>query len=207
MLMEKLRAHAAQTRTFLGNKMKPERERSVCRAFLRALGVSFIDSEIIASTVEPVDVAFRDAQFQVRDLLRERKRGDDWKNKERQYAKAQTHADLVQPYSPPTPIGLRSLVPEIVVALSKKTKKYGAGCNGLDALINVDLEDTFLEANSSVPNNTDLERQGWRSVSLLFPPYSVVLFTGNEAPCFLRGATGKAHMKWADIGKLFEAST
>lgn len=74
--LEKLRAHAADTRTFLSNKLKPERERSVCRAFLRAIGVSFIDNELIAPTVEPADVAFRQARFQVRDLLRGHKRGD-----------------------------------------------------------------------------------------------------------------------------------
>lgn len=88
--LEKRRVHVADTRTFLGNKMKPERERTVCRAFLRAIGVSFIDSELHAPTVEPVDVEFRDARFQVRDLLRDRKRGDDWKNRETRYAEAQS---------------------------------------------------------------------------------------------------------------------
>jgi hypothetical protein len=67
--LDNLLAHAAKTRTFLSNRMKPERERSVSRAFLRAIGISFIDSELIAPTVEPADVAFRDARFQVRDLV------------------------------------------------------------------------------------------------------------------------------------------
>jgi len=71
--LAKLTAHAAQTRMFLSNAMKPERERSVCRAFLRALGVSFNDGELIAPAVEPADVSFRDARFQVRDLLRDPK--------------------------------------------------------------------------------------------------------------------------------------
>jgi hypothetical protein len=204
--LEKFTAHAAQTRAFLSNAMKPERERSVCRAFLRALGVSFNDSELIAPAVEPADVAFRDARFQVRDLLRDRRRGDDWKNKEKQYAEAQCVADLVQPYSPLVPIGLRSLMPELAAALSEKATRYGAGCKDLDALIYIDYSGTFLEAESAVPDTTELESQGWRSVSLLFTPYAVVLFARNSAPSFLRGATGKTHMKWLDMDTLFEAS-
>ena len=46
-LLENLIAHAAETRVFLGNKMKPERERAVCRAFLRAVGVSFDENELL----------------------------------------------------------------------------------------------------------------------------------------------------------------
>lgn len=65
-ILNELKKHATDTRTFLSNKMKPERERSVCRAFLRAIGVSFEESEIIAPTDEPADVAFRDARFQIR---------------------------------------------------------------------------------------------------------------------------------------------
>jgi hypothetical protein len=203
--LEKLRDHAADTRTFLGNKMKPERERSVCRAFLRAIGVPFIESELIAPTVEPADVAFRDARFQVRDLLRERKRGDEWKNKQKRYADVQSLSDLGEPYSSPVPTGLKSLVPEVTTALSEKATKYGAGCKDLDALIYVDLPDTFLEANSSFPGSAELQHQGWRSVSLLYSPYGVVVLVKKDAPAFLRDAAGKTHMKWANIDTLFEA--
>jgi hypothetical protein len=73
--LKNLKTHADQTCAFLSNAMKPERERSVCRAFLRALGVSFADSELIAPTIEPADVSFRQLRFQGRELLRGRKRG------------------------------------------------------------------------------------------------------------------------------------
>jgi hypothetical protein len=78
--LQKLRDHAHDTRTFLSNKMKSERERAVCRAFLRTIGVCFEESEIIAPSTEPTDVSFRTAHFQIRDLLGpDHKRGDDWK--------------------------------------------------------------------------------------------------------------------------------
>lgn len=51
--LEKLRKHAKDTRAFLSNKMKSERERSVCRAFLRSIGVPFQEQELIVPTDEP----------------------------------------------------------------------------------------------------------------------------------------------------------
>src|SRR5260370_33776944 len=83
-----LKTHADATRVFLGNKMKPEREGAVWRAFLRALGVSFADQELIAPTVEPADVSFRELQFQVRELLRGPNRGAQWKPKQNHYAES-----------------------------------------------------------------------------------------------------------------------
>jgi hypothetical protein len=204
--LNNLKTHADQTRAFLSNKMKPERERSVCRAFLRALGVSFTDNELIAPTIEPADVSFRQLRFQVRELLRGRKRGDDWRSKQAQYTEAQSVADLLQPYSPPIAISRKSLVPEVTAALSGKALKYGAGCKALDALIYVDLEDTFLEANSPVPDIAELEHQGWRSVSMLFSPYAVVLLAGKDASVLLRNAVGPTHMKWSNIETLFDVS-
>lgn len=201
-----LKTHADQTRAFLSNKMKPERERSVCRAFLRSLGVSFTDSELIAPTVEPADVLFRQLRFQVRDLLRGRKRGDDWRSKQELYAQAQSVAELLQPYSPPIPASLKSLLPDVTAALSEKAVKYGAGCKALDALVYIDLEDAFLEANSPMPDITELEHQGWRSVSLLFSPYAVVLFAGKNASVHLRHTVGTTRSKWENMDTLFDVS-
>ena len=51
-----LRTHAVETRILLSNPMKPERERMVVRAFLRCLGISFTEDEIVSGNDEPVDV-------------------------------------------------------------------------------------------------------------------------------------------------------
>jgi hypothetical protein len=203
--LDKLKSHATETRTFLGNTMKPERERSVCRAFLRTIGIPFSDGELIAPSVEPADVAFRDARFQVRDLLRHRKRGEIWKKKERRYGEAKSLRDLREPYSPPVRTSLEVLVPEVTTALAEKAAKYGTGCKDLDALVYVDLSDTYLEANSSLTDTAQLQSQRWRSVSLLFVPYGVVLLADVRAPAFLRAAGKEAHMRWPNMDTLFEA--
>ena len=204
--IENLRKHASNTRIFLGNKAKPERERYVCRAFLRTIGVSFEEHELIAPTTEPADVAFRRARFQIREMLEQnRRRGDDWKEKEMKYSQAATLDELLEPYSPPTSVNLEMLVPEIVTALSKKAQRYGAGCKNIDALVYINLQDRFLAPDSDRPKIDQLKSQGWRSVSFLFPPYGVMLFATSIAPSFLTEVGPGQYMKWQDIDSLFEA--
>ena len=204
--LEKLRKHASDTRAFLSNKMKPERERSVCRAFLRAIGVPFEEQELVAPTDEPADVAFRTALFQIREILEpNRRRGDDWKRKEKKYSEANSLDDVIEPYSPPTSIALVELVPKVVDALSEKAQKYGTGCNNIDALVYVNLGDQFLAADSDVPNLDKLQSQRWRSVSIVFPPYGVILFAATTAPDFLTALAPGQYMDWQNIDSLFEA--
>jgi len=204
--LEKLRKHASDTRAFLSNKAKPERERSVCRAFLRAIGVSFQDYELVAPTDEPADVAFRSARFQIREILEpNRRRGDDWKETEEKYVEVNSLDELTEPYSPPTSVGLGALVLKIVEALSEKAQKYGAGCNDIDALVYVNLKDQFLAADSDLPNLDKLRSQEWRSVSFVFPPYGVILFATSMAPNFLTALKPGQYMEWQDIDSLFEA--
>jgi hypothetical protein len=95
-------------------------------------------------------------------------------------------------------------VPEVTAELTEKAQKYGVGCADLDALMYVDIPDTFLEAHSAVPETAQLQDQGWRSVSVLFVPYGIVLFANHRAPAFLRAATGRTHMQWQSIDTLFE---
>jgi hypothetical protein len=208
--LQKLRDHAADTRTFLSNKMKSERERAVCRAFLRTTGISFQEIEIIAPATEPADVFFRTARFQIRDLLEpDRKRGDYWKKREQTYLSATSLDDVLVPVSAPIPLGFDRLVPELEIVLLTKAQKYKRNyrdwCNNIDALVYVDLKDRFLAVNSKMPGLDKLKSQGWRSVSVLFSPYGLVLWTSPTAPEFLRAVPPGPHMEWDDIDTLFEA--
>jgi len=203
--LEKLREHAIKTRAFLTNKMKPERERSVCRAFLRAIGVPLEEQELVAPTDEPADVAFRTARFQVRELLEPHRRiGDDWRAKEKKYSEAKSLAHVLEPYTLPASITLNGLVPEVVGALSEKARKYGLGCSDVDALVYVNRETQFLAANSLMPDLAELRSQGWRSVSVVFPPYGVILCRKSMCPDFLSALRPGQQRNWRDIDSLFE---
>ena len=205
--VKRLRTHAAETRTFLGNPLKPERERAVCRAFLRAVGVRFADTEIVAPCDEPADVSFRDARFQVRDELMGRRRGDEWKQREQRWNKARRIRDTRESVTWPTPMKKAELVDFVAEALEAKSKKYGcAGCATIDALVYADITSSrFLVRRSLAKDLRRLESQGWRSVSVLFPPYGIVLLARDAAPTFLRQLVGKTRKAWRKVDGLFDA--
>ena len=207
--LKNLCKHAIDMLTFLDNKNKPERERSVCRAFLRTIGVAFEEPELIMVKDDPPDVIFRETRFEIMELLEpNRKRGDEWKGKRKKYSEANCNSlkELLKPYSPSTSIELQELVPKIVQALLEKFNKpnYGAACGSIDALVYVNLKDQHLAPHSNMPNLDELRSQGWRSVSLLFPPYGVILYAESMAPDFLRALAPGQYMKFEDISSLFD---
>jgi Putative endonuclease, protein of unknown function (DUF1780) len=184
--------------------MKPERERMVCRGFLRCLGVQFQEDEILAPYTEPIDVAFRSANFQIRELMEpNRKRGDELKEFQHTVQNATSLEDVMTPCSPPRSISFQKLVNEVTDALVEKVAKYGKGCMDL-ALVYIDLEQRYLDAKSNMPTLSRLQSQGWRSVSALFPPYSVVFLADPKAPDFVLTNSGQALSRWGDWDTLFD---
>jgi hypothetical protein len=205
--ISKLQGHAAGTRTFLSNAQKKERERAVCRAFLRAIGLRFTDREIIASRDDPPDVCFREAHFEIRDHLAGRRRGDEWKQRQTRWATARGISDTLEPVTWPTPMGRVELVDVVTDGLRSKSGDYGPrGCAALDALVYADITGTrFLTPRSVARDVSRLEQQGWRSVSVLFPPYGIVLLAHDSAPAFLRKLVGKTRRAWRKPDGLFDA--
>ena len=55
-------------RLWLAQRTKPQRDRALVRAFLRVLGVTCAEAEIIAPVEAPIDVRVRQAQFHLREL-------------------------------------------------------------------------------------------------------------------------------------------
>lgn len=199
--------HAAETRRLFSNALKPERERMVVRAFLRCLGIEFLDDEIKVAQAEPIDVAFRSARFQVTELLGEwRKRGDEWREREKRYQSAESLLDVVEPakspkdYSTPA-MSFGEVAACIAARLSDKLERYGeSGCSDVDALVYVNLEGRYLwptEANPNLEALCILRGQGWRSASVLFLPYSIVMIADKHAPLFLLDKVGCVSNEWS----------
>jgi hypothetical protein len=202
--LQNIQTDAADKLHYLTDECKPERERAVVRAFLRCIGVTFAESEIVAPASEPVDVSFRDARFQVREILQQgRRRGDEVKLK----ARAQSIDDATVTWKPPpTPMSAEELTLAITQALDEKARKYGRSqCSRLDALVYVNLTLTSVLRPDTTPGNTaGLTAQAWRSVSLVFPPYGIVLFTTSDASGFLRQLLGSVRMEWSNVNELFD---
>ncbi len=203
----RLRKHAADTLRYLSNPLKPERERAVCRAFLRCVGVRFTDDEMKAPCQEPADVCFRDARFQIRELIEPgRRRGDEWKQRQVRWNKACSVAETTERVILPILMRRSELVDAVTGALESKSKKYGpSGCSTTDALVYANLTDTrFLMRRSTAQDLNRLSAQGWRSVSVLFPPYGIVLFARDSAPEFLHRLVGKVRKAWRKPDGLFD---
>src|SRR5208337_1429039 len=75
--------HATQTTIALFSpSAQADRNILACRGFLRAAGISFDSSELIAPPSDPPDVAFRSAQFEVVESQEAgRRRHDEYKAK------------------------------------------------------------------------------------------------------------------------------
>jgi hypothetical protein len=180
----------AQTRLLLAYRIKPARDRAVVRAFLCALGVTFAEAEIVAPVAAPIDVRFRQAHFHLRELC-DHPQGLDGQEQNPRGRQAGMLADGGGPRGPAGGRDLAVIVPHVTAALAVHAAWYGARCVGLDALVSVDGCQHVLALHSQAPEVAALPLQGWRSVSVLWPPYGIVLYAGSGAPAFLRLVTGR----------------
>ena len=175
---------------FFSNAEKLSREKWVVRQLLRALSIDFKEEELTKAE-EPVDVGFRDARFQVKEILDDRRRRtDEFKNKLAKAELAQDHSELLERYTP-----LYVSFTEIVRHCDSYAKalisrsKYGP----LERR-NIDLLCYFNWLDYSVVPPTDvvINEVGFRSLSVVSNRYCAVVYASPSAPTLLRGHEGKA---------------
>jgi len=194
--LEELVRDSKETRRLFSNKLKPEREKMVCRAFLRCIGVDFAEAELCIGTHEPVDIRFRNAAFQITEVLNEgRRRGVEHQARETKYRNARAARDVMEPWSNPEPMKFPEIVTVTAKRLGKKFDKLGnQGCRGIDALVYINLVNLrsgvyrylYPAEFSQTYDLTKIRSQGWRSASVLMVPYATVLFATDAAPSFLQ---------------------
>lgn len=198
-------SHTDNSFRFFSNSMKPERERSVCAAFLRCLGIDFSVNDIIAQKDDPPDVIFGPAKFEIRELYEEgRRRQDEYRDRLDELKQANSMDDTLIPIKWPTPISYKQIFSGIQRALTSKAKRYGENlCSSLDALVYISLPQRFLDINSEL-SKFDKMAHGWRSVSFVIPLHSHVVYCKETAPGFLSELSGKTQMKWEDPDTFFD---
>lgn len=120
------------------------------------------------------------------------------------WQESKTTEDTIEPYTAPTSISSSELISLITNVLVKKSKKYGkVQCENIDALVYMNLN-RYLKPSSENTKLNELHMQGWRSVSVLFPPYGIVLLATDSAPDFLRSKVGCFLNSWKQIDSLFD---
>jgi hypothetical protein len=201
----------AETRALFAanSRQQTNREKRICRAFLRCIGVEYSEDKLIVGPYEPIDVGFGEAKFQVTEVLGDKRRGDELRNLETKYKTASASSDLLVPIGEPERMSFAETATEVRKRLEQKFVRYGgeSGCRGIDALVHIELANRYLypvEVRCTEDVRT-MKVQGWRSVSVLIIPYVIVLFANDMAPSFLKDHVGRVHCVDAGmINRLFD---
>ena len=175
---------------FFSNSEKLNREKWVVRRLLHALGVSFKEEEMTEAQ-EPVDVAFRDAGFQVKELLDEgRRRTDEFKNKLERAKSVKDLGKLLEHYTP-IDISFSEIIQRCFAYAESLLNqlKYGPReCKKIDLLCYFNWLDHHVVPLLEVPRKV----VGFRSLSIVSNRYCAVVYASSTAPAFLRDNVGKA---------------
>jgi Putative endonuclease, protein of unknown function (DUF1780) len=178
------------TRFWLAHHLKPAHDRAVVRTLLHALGVMCAATEIVAPVAAPIDVQFREAHFHLRDL-RAHSHGQGGQAPDTRGHQARALADGGDSRGPAMGRECAGIVALVAATLDEHAAWYGARCIGLDALVSVEGCCHGLAPPAAAREVAALTRQGWRSVSVVWPPYGMVLYAASGAPAFLRLAAGR----------------
>jgi hypothetical protein len=196
--LKQLRTHTRESIEFFSNANKEEREKRVVRALFRCLGVEFHESDLKVGEREPIDMAARGASFQITEILDEnRRRHQELKTCLEELEEMKSDQELFTSWGSPHPVSLNEVVERVCKRLADKASRYGKDqCRELDALVYFNLQATFFDPNSSAPRFDILQTQGWRSVSVVFLPYGLVLYAHPNAPEYLQAVQGSPIMAW-----------
>ena len=174
---------------YFSNANKDERERWAVSKFLSVLNVEYREEEICS--LDPhskVDVCFRDASFQIKELTDpDLRRGKMYKDA---YAsiKAAKSLDQVSLVGDVQDIPPIANMYELVLEKAKELagdESYRTSKGQLDLLIYVTRTRASLIHAEEIADEA-FSGLGWRSVSCVNEKQAVVLFSSPSAPDFLR---------------------
>ncbi|MFQ5771668.1 MAG: DUF1780 domain-containing protein [bacterium] len=174
---------------FLSNKKKPEREYWVVEQFLLNLGIDFTKEEIKSVSEDPPDVIFREANFEIKEILeKNRKRHQGYKNDLKTAKKTRKASELLTSYTPQIKMPLQ----QIVASIHEVLEDYRISpeiCNDIDLLFYVNLD--FYKISSYEYDIPDRWRK-WRSVSIVENGgFDFIFWAKENAPDFIKLNVGK----------------
>ena len=182
----------------LSGRKKWKREKQVVEELLCSLCVKHGETELTEWS-EPVDVAFRDARFQVKEMMqfpdeKDRRRQDEYKSQLQKVKAAEKWKELT-PMTPYREVRWNQIVTESIHYTTEKIQKYAdKERRKLDVVCYYNRHDRF-EAHAATP---EFERMDCRSFSIVSNSYVMVLFATSDAPTFLQTAAGTLYTKSID---------
>lgn len=170
---------------------KNERECWVADAFVRNLGIVPAKGEIISIKQDPPDVAFRNACFEIKEILDPGRRRHAEYKQELERAQNITEAKDLLTHFTPKGVSLDEichLCQQEAASLDKYSSDFKLGT---DLLFYVNLRHVMYVTEQPYPHTTELEATGWRSISFVMGRRSCCFYARPEAPDFIRQAVGR----------------
>ena len=204
--LEDIRRWDEESVVYFSNRRKPLRERNVVKTFLRICGIEFTNDEVKSCGEDPPDVLFREARFEVVDLLdKDRERRRQFKERAVKSKAATSLAevchDLHEEPDERFPLEFPELLGRIEQLIDKKHKKLKSrkdrvvDFGTLDLLIYVSLENHHVvpPLRLDCPSQflTKVRGQGWRSVSFFMNVWAGVILSKVDAPNFIKNLKGR----------------
>lgn len=187
-ILSEIKLKSKEELEYYSNPNKPEREKFVVRLFLSILGVGFMETELNSpEQSSKIDVSFRDAAFQVKELMNENyRRGRDikkiWKSVEN--AKTLQEVSLIsESYDVPDSVRMIDLVYQEALRRANESK-YIKEKGNLDLLFYVTRTRASLIQENEVQVHKFSEL-GWRSVLCVNEKQAVILSSSALAPRFI----------------------
>lgn len=171
---------------FFSAHNKTEREIWVANSFINNLNISFEESELLSPDQDPPDVIFRNARFEIKEILDPgRRRHAEYKEK-LEYAKTITDPkQLLREFTP-----IDKTVTEVYELCLKEAQgliKYPPAVRAdTDLLFYVNLHHVMGLIEEPFPDTSELTTLGWRSVSFVNGYRSCVLTVSSSAPEFMK---------------------
>lgn len=186
-ILKKLQEEAEESVTFFSNQNKKERERAICAAFLRCLGVSFKNEDILPGKEEPIDIEFQNARFQIKEMMDpDRKRHEEYKKAVEKYKNSESLSELIERFTPMF-VQLQKICYGLTGFLKPYASKLGKElCAQVDVLLYVNLQDYFSKHENNVIDYSGLVKQNWRSVSMVTGDWGYIFYALETSPVFLK---------------------
>ncbi|RYF78582.1 MAG: hypothetical protein EOO29_19315 [Comamonadaceae bacterium] len=165
---------------------KPWREWNVAVNFLTNLHCGADESSVFCLAMDPPDVVFSSARFEVKEILDPGRRRHD-EVKAAKAKKGPPARDRARLYTPKdlTPEGVAVLVDQELQQMAGRGRYTESQRREMDLLFYVNMLQHWFE-HGEMPSPQSFEAYGWRSVSAVVSTQTSIVFHANaDAPSFL----------------------
>jgi putative endonuclease (uncharacterized protein DUF1780) len=177
---------------FFAPENKAEGELWVATAFLENIRIPFTEGELQSPSDDPPDVLFRDARFEIKEVLDPgRKRHLEYRQALERARKATSVSELLESFEP-RDTTIQAVYDICLARVVDLDRKYPPSVRaGLDLLFYVNLRGIVGLKEAPFPDVNSIASAGWRSVSFVKGQRSCCFCAARDAPAFIAKTVGR----------------